>query len=102
MRESSELGGAQFPLLKTRATNQASAQLADLAAAQAEFEQTLEATRAGRREHVGPSADLRAVATETAQQARWLDGLVRYRTRRGGWRVTCHAFCCAAFALRRL
>ena len=35
--------------------------------------------RAGRREHVGASADLRAVATEIAEQVRLLDGLVRYR-----------------------
>jgi len=33
--------------------------------------------RAGRREHVGASADLRAVATEIAEQVRLLDGLVR-------------------------
>ena len=52
---------------------------ADLAAAVNEFEQTLEATRAGQREHVGASADLQAVATEISQQVRLLDGLVRYR-----------------------
>jgi hypothetical protein len=33
----------------------------------------------GRREHVGASADLRAVATEIAEQVRLLDELVRYR-----------------------
>ena len=56
-------------------------------AAPTEFEQTLEATRAGRREHpslrsgqvVGASADLVAVAAEIAEQVRLLDGLVRYR-----------------------
>ena len=102
-KENTELG-AQFRLPRTRATNQAFVTLArgmlekaieqkellvscgmseqllaDLAASITEFEQTLEATRAGRREHVGASADLRAVATEIAQQVRLLDGLVRYR-----------------------
>ena len=40
--------------------------LDDLALAARDFEKTLEATRAGRREHVGASADLRAVAAEDA------------------------------------
>jgi hypothetical protein len=53
--------------------------LDDLAAALTEFEQTLEASRAGRREHVGASADLEAVGAEIAEQVRVLDGLVRYR-----------------------
>jgi hypothetical protein len=53
--------------------------LDDLALGLAEFEKTLEATRAGRRDHVGASADLRSVATEIAEQVRLLDGLVRYR-----------------------
>ena len=53
--------------------------LDDLAKALAEFEKTLEATRAGRRDHVGASADLEAVATEIVEQVRLLDGLVRYR-----------------------
>jgi hypothetical protein len=53
--------------------------LDDLARALAEFEKTLEATRAGRRDHVGASADLDAVATEIVEQVRLLDGLVRYR-----------------------
>jgi hypothetical protein len=64
-------------------------------AAPTEFDQTLEATRAGRREHpslrsgqapslrsgqvVGASADLSAVGVEIAEQVRLLDGLVRYR-----------------------
>ena len=52
--------------------------LDDLGAVLAEFEKTLEATRAGRRDHVGASADLRSVATEIAEQVRLLDGLVRY------------------------
>jgi len=53
--------------------------LGDLALALGEFEQTFEATRAGRREHIGASADLEAVAAEIAEQVRVLDGLVRYR-----------------------
>jgi hypothetical protein len=53
--------------------------LDDLARAVTQFEQTLEATRAARREHVGASADLDAVFTEISQQVRLLDGLVRYR-----------------------
>ena len=51
----------------------------DLTAALAKFEQTLEATRAGRRDHVGASADLKSVHTEITEQVRLLDGLVRYR-----------------------
>jgi hypothetical protein len=95
---------AQFRLPRTRATNQAFVTLArgmleqataqqqllesrgmsaklldDLTAALTEFEHTLDATRAGRREHVGASADLRAVAAEITEQVRLLDGLVRYR-----------------------
>jgi len=53
--------------------------LEDLTAALGEFEQTLEASRAGRREHVEASADLEAVAAEIAERVRLLDGLVRYR-----------------------
>jgi hypothetical protein len=53
--------------------------LGELAAALGEFEQTLEATRAGRREHVGASADLKAVLAEIAEQVRLLDGVVKYR-----------------------
>ena len=53
--------------------------LGDLALALGEFEQTIEATRAGKREHIGASADLEAVAAEIAEQVRVLDGLVRYR-----------------------
>ena len=37
-------------------------------------------TRAGRREHVGASGDLRAVASEITEQVRLLDGLVRDRS----------------------
>ena len=53
--------------------------LDDLAKALGELEKTLEATRAGRRDHVGASADLTAVASEIVEQVRLLDGLVRYR-----------------------
>jgi len=102
-RENAELA-VQFKLPPTRATNMAFLTLArgmlqkateqkallvsrgmseqlldDLAAALAAFEQTLEATRAAKLEHVGASADLNAVFTEISQQVRLLDGLVRYR-----------------------
>ncbi len=53
--------------------------LDDLTATLGEFEKTLEATRAGRRDHTGASADLEAVTAEIAEQVRVLDGLVRYR-----------------------
>ena len=66
--------------------------LGELPAALGEFEQTLEANRAGpkglpwalralgrRREHVGASADLKAVLAEIAEQVRLLDGVVKYR-----------------------
>jgi hypothetical protein len=53
--------------------------LDDLALALSEFEKTFEATWAGRREHVGASADLEAVAAEIVEEVRLLDGLVRYR-----------------------
>ena len=51
----------------------------DLAKALGEFEQTLEATRAGRREHVAASADLVAVGAEFGEQVELLDGVVQYR-----------------------
>jgi hypothetical protein len=66
-----------------------------LRAAESEFEQTIEATRASRREHpslrsgqapslrsgqvIGATADLEAVAAEIPEQVKVLDGLVRYR-----------------------
>lgn len=53
--------------------------LDDLTKAIADFEQTLEVSQAGRRDHVGASADLEAVASEIAEQLKVLDGLVRYR-----------------------
>jgi hypothetical protein len=102
-RENAELG-AQFRLPKPRASNQAfvtmvrgmvekatalkdvlvsrgmSAKLLDdLSAALGEFEKTLEATRRARLDHVGATADLRAVLGEISEQVRVLDGLVRYR-----------------------
>jgi hypothetical protein len=64
--------------------------LEDLSKGVAEFESTLEASRAGRRDHVGASADLEAVSSEIVEQVRVLDGLVRYRfgsnrELMGGW-----------------
>lgn len=53
--------------------------LADLTAGIEEFEQTLEATRASRLEHVGASADLKVVMAEVSEQVKVLDGVVRYR-----------------------
>ena len=53
--------------------------LTDLAAAIEGFDKTLEATRAGRSDHVGASADLRAVMAEVSVQVKVLDGVVRYR-----------------------
>ena len=55
--------------------------LDDLGSALADFEKTLEATRAGRREHTGATADLKAVVGEILEQIRVLDGLMRYRFR---------------------
>jgi len=51
----------------------------DMAKALTGFEQTLESTRAGRRDHTGASADLGRITTEIGEQVRLLDGLVRYR-----------------------
>jgi hypothetical protein len=53
--------------------------LDDLASSLGEFERTLEASRAGRREHAGASADLEAIGTEIAEQVRLLDGVVQYQ-----------------------
>ena len=53
--------------------------LDDIAAAIVELEHTLEATRTGRRDHVGASTDLEAIVSEIGEQVRLLDGLVRYR-----------------------
>ena len=51
----------------------------DMAQALTTFEQTLESTRAGRRDHTGASADLRQMVKEIGEQVRLLDGLVHYR-----------------------
>src|SRR5438874_7611077 len=72
-----EKASAQKELLVSRGMS--ATLLDDLAAALAQFEKTLEATRAGRRDHVGASADLQSVITEITEQVRVLDGLVRYR-----------------------
>jgi hypothetical protein len=53
--------------------------LEELATAVGEYEQTLEATHAGRREHVGARTDLQAVAAAIGKQLRLLDKVVRYR-----------------------
>jgi len=53
--------------------------IADITAAIEEFQQTLEATRAGLREHVSATADLWAVMAEVSEQVKVLDGVVRYR-----------------------
>jgi len=53
--------------------------LTDIDATIKSFEHTLEATRTGRRDHVGASADLRAVMAEVSEQVKVLDGVVRYR-----------------------
>ena len=72
-----ETGSAQKDVLT--AEGMSATLLDDLTAKLAEFEKTLEASRAGRREHVEASADLEAVAAEIAERVRMLDGLVRYR-----------------------
>jgi hypothetical protein len=72
-----EKATAQKALLVSR--GMAEKLLDDLARGVAEFEKTLEVTRAGRLEHVGASADLQSVAREIGEQVRLLDGLVRYR-----------------------
>ena len=57
-----------------------SAQVLDeLATALGQYEDTLQATSAGRREHVGARVDLQAVAAEISKQVRLLDKVVRYR-----------------------
>ena len=53
--------------------------LDDLTGALGGLEKTIESTRAGRRDHVGASADLQTVAAEIKKQVRALDGMVRYR-----------------------
>lgn len=53
--------------------------LEELATALGEYEQTIEATHAGRRDHMGARADLEAVAADISVQVRLLDKVVRYR-----------------------
>jgi hypothetical protein len=53
--------------------------LDELATALGQYEDTLQATSAGRREHVGARADLKAVASDISKQLRLLDKVVRYR-----------------------
>lgn len=76
-REMLEKATAQQEVLLSR--GMAPTLLDDLAAALDELEKTIEATRAARREHVGASAELQAVAVEIKKQVRVLDGMVRYR-----------------------
>jgi hypothetical protein len=63
-----------------------------LAGALGEFEKTLEASREGRRNHVGASADLKAVAAEIKEQVRVLDGLRPKRRGAVAWLAA--APCC--------
>jgi hypothetical protein len=53
--------------------------LDELATALGQYEDTLQATSAGRREHVGARVDLQAVAAEISKQVRLLDKVVLYR-----------------------
>ena len=53
--------------------------LDELTTALGQYEDTLQATSAGRREHVGARADLKAVAADISRQLRLLDKVVRYR-----------------------
>ncbi|MGH7561508.1 MAG: hypothetical protein ACRENB_10855 [Gemmatimonadales bacterium] len=53
--------------------------LGDLTTALGEFETTLAMSRTSRRDHVGASADLKAVSVEIFDQVRLLSGLVRDR-----------------------
>src|SRR5260370_32738196 len=53
--------------------------LDELTTALGQYEDTLPATSAGRRGHVGARADLQAVAADISKQLRLLDKVVRYR-----------------------
>lgn len=53
--------------------------LEDLARATSEFERTLEASRAGKREHMGASAELEAIGAAIGEQVKLLDGVVQYQ-----------------------
>ena len=50
-----------------------------LTSAVSDFERTLEASREGRREHVGASADLEAIVAAVGEQVKLLDGVVQYQ-----------------------
>jgi len=53
--------------------------LDDLTTTLSEFEQTVEASLAARRAHIGATTDLWAVAAEISEHLKVLEGLVRYR-----------------------
>jgi hypothetical protein len=53
--------------------------LDQLTVAVGEFERTLEASRAGRREHAGASAELEAIGAAVGEQVKLLDGVVQYQ-----------------------
>jgi len=53
--------------------------LDELARSMSEFERTLEASREGRREHVGASAELKAIVAAVSEQVKLLDGVVQYQ-----------------------
>jgi hypothetical protein len=53
--------------------------LDELATVLGQYEGTVAATSAGRREHVGARADLETVASDISEQIRLLDKVVRYR-----------------------
>jgi len=53
--------------------------LDDLSTTVNEFEQTVEASLAAKRAHIGATADLWAVTAEITEQLKVLEGLVRYR-----------------------
>jgi hypothetical protein len=69
--------------------------LDELTTALGQYEDTLQATSGGRREHVGARADLKAVAADISQQLRLLDKVVRYRfgdsaELMGAWESACN------------
>ena len=53
--------------------------LDDLAKTVDQFEQTVEASQAAKRAHIGATADLWAVTAEITEQLKVLEGVVRYR-----------------------
>jgi hypothetical protein len=58
--------------------------LEDLSKAVEEFEAASEASRTGRRDHVGARVELAGITLEITERIRLLDGLVRYRFRKDG------------------